>query len=181
MSQIQSLSWRVCSGVNGDRPIERTWSNNMGPESIQEMEPDIGLETSYSVNKRGPHRKQATPSTGLRFRRQGQRESEGAITVCWCLQGYGKYHPAQELALLIFTPGIIFHLSMNGLYSSWVLVSSSDFGIGYLQWTGVIECIHMPVCLRCGIWKGVAFFFIICQIYRFKQTLEMSRKWLIQL
>lgn len=31
--------------------------NNMGPESIQEMEPDIGFKTSYSLNKRGPHRK----------------------------------------------------------------------------------------------------------------------------
>lgn len=26
--------------------------NNMGPESIQEMEPDIGFKTSYSVSKR---------------------------------------------------------------------------------------------------------------------------------
>lgn len=103
----------------------------MAPKSTKEMEPNTGPEASYSVHTRHSPEKQPTSSIWDTPKKQGQSQAYRAIMVYWCCRSLERI--TQHKSLLHFgtcRPEIIFLLSMNGLCSSWVFISSGDFETG---------------------------------------------------
>lgn len=85
------------------------------------------------------------------------------------------------LHLGTYRPEIIFPLSMNGLYSSWEALVILEQAVEYLQAVEKMKYVHVPVWNSSGPWEEVTLFFRMCQIYTFKQILELPWGWLIQI